>query len=193
MKNILLFKKNLILFSIQISLFFIIACGSKSEVSTKIKSIKTDTILVKKDSIVINKDSLNGIDHDYANYFVVAIDTSLNYSFLQTKMYQLNSKLRIPIDTMRRFFNKKKQLITLPDNDEDDIYAGDYFPRRFPSFHLSLEYLDFYQRKSRDKTIVLVAGIFENEQSADSLLNTINKIETKAHKIKANIYIGCMH
>ncbi|WP_262490545.1 hypothetical protein [Hymenobacter sp. CRA2] len=35
-------------------------------------------------------------------------------------------------DTLGRFFDEQKNLIRLPDDDEDELYAGDYFPRRCP-------------------------------------------------------------
>lgn len=132
-------------------------------------------------------------NYDHATYFVLVADTNLEYSVLRKEMFDINEQLNIPIDTMGRFYNKTKNLIALPDNDADVMYAGDYFPRRFPSSNLSLEYLDFYQRKSREKTIALVAGIYETEKSADSALTALQKNVTRAFKIKADIYVGCMH
>ncbi|MEZ4805298.1 MAG: hypothetical protein R2852_07405 [Bacteroidia bacterium] len=94
---------------------------------------------------------------------------------------------------MGRFYNSKKDLITLPDDDEDEVYAGDYFPRRYPSGYMSLEYLDFYQRAAREKTIALVTGIFETAIEADSALSVLQSMEKKAFKIKSEMYMGCMH
>ncbi len=132
-------------------------------------------------------------DYNIATYFVVVADTSLDYNVLHKKMFKLSRQLNIPIDTMGRFYNKAKNLIALPENDEDEMYAGDYFPRRFPSESLSLEYLNFYQRRAGDKMIALVTGIYETEKSADSILTVLRKIEKKAFKIKADIYVGCVH
>lgn len=128
----------------------------------------------------------------YVNYYVVVADTGLNYYSLRDRMFDLNKSFGIPIDTMERGYNKAKDLIALSDKDEDEIYAGEYYPRRFPSKTLSLEYLDTYQFDTSPKTIALVAGIYENKTSADSALQAIDKVKT-AFTFKGRGYVGCMH
>ena len=130
---------------------------------------------------------------DHATFFIVVADTGHDYYSLHRKMFTLNQQLNLPVDTLGRYFNENKNLIALPDNDEDEIYAGDYFPRRFPSENLSLEYLAFYQEKATEKTIALVTGIYESEQSADSALAILKRAEPNGFKIKADVYVGCMH
>jgi hypothetical protein len=136
---------------------------------------------------------IDTINYDFATYFIVVADTNLDYSVLYDKMFMISKKLNITIDTMGRSYSEAKNLIALPENDEDDIYAGDYYPRRYPSGFLSLEYLNFYNTKAKEKTIALVSGIYQNEMSADSALAIINKIEKNSFKIKAEVYVGCMH
>ncbi len=128
-----------------------------------------------------------------ATYFIVVADTNRNYYALHKKMFDLNRQLHIPIDTMGRYYNKAKNLIALHDNGEDEMYAGEYYPRRYPSENLSLEYLNLYQNLAGEKTIALVAGIYEHEKSADSAMDVLKKTEKKVFKIKADMYIGCMH
>ncbi|MBK6338753.1 MAG: hypothetical protein IPF63_03905 [Bacteroidetes bacterium] len=172
------------------------ACGTTAtdKNDRKIQSNKVETTTNLQSVVSTDNNQLEDTtDYNNATYFVVVADTSLDYSTLHKKMFDLNSKLKIPIDTMGRFYNKTKNLIALPDNDEDEIYAGDYFPRRFPSHNLSLEYLNFYQRQAGEKTIALVTGIYETEKSADSALTVLHKTEKKVFKIKADIYVGCMH
>lgn len=162
--------------------------------NTEIKSSKVDTTTSLQTAVSTDHNqSEDTTDYNNVTFFVVIADTSLDYYTLHKKMIDLNRKLNIPIDTMGRFYNKTKNLIVLPDNDEDEIYAGDYFPRRFPSDNLSLEYLNFYQRQAGEKTIALVTGIYEKETSADSALTVFHKTEKKVFKIKADIYVGCMH
>lgn len=128
----------------------------------------------------------------FADYYVVVADTGPDYHRLHDKMFALKDATGLAIDTMGRFFNEKKDLIALPDNDSDEVYAGDYFPRRSPSQNLSLEYMAEYKPGSKSKTIALIAGIYENKSSADSALKTILP-QGNAFAIKSRIYVGCMH
>lgn len=127
----------------------------------------------------------------YADYYVVVADTGLNYYSLRDKMFELNHATGLVIDTMDQYYDKQKDLIKLPDNYEDDILAGQYVMRRYPSKTLSLEYLDSYKIDSEKKMIALVTGIYENKSSADSALKALQPIS--AFSIKSKIYIGCIH
>jgi len=152
------------------------------------------TFIVDKPKVIAPEviDSLIPAE-EYADYFVVVVDTGFNYAALRTQMFKISNELEIPIDTLGRTFDQKKNLIALPENDEDEIYAGDYFPRRSPGENLSLEYLDVYQKSASKKRIAMLSGIYENKKTADSALKIIKRIAPKAFSLKANIYIGCMH
>jgi hypothetical protein len=135
----------------------------------------------------------DNIADETAVYYVVVTDTGTNYYQLKEKMENIHQTLNISIDTMGRYYNKAKDLIALPDNDSDEIYAGDYYPRRYPTNFLSLEYMALYNRGSSIKTIALIAGIYENKNSADSALKILKPVRSNAFAIKSSIYMGCMH
>jgi len=139
--------------------------------------------------------SQNDKDEMYMNAFIVIADSSQVYSELKLKMFNLKDKLNVEIDTMGRGYNKTKDLICLPENDEDEIYAGDYFPRRFPSETLSLEYLDYYDKKNGEKTIGLIVGIFQQKEklNAERLLKKLSEFFPNAYILNTDIYMGCMH
>jgi hypothetical protein len=134
---------------------------------------------------------------NYKTYYVVIADISENYYALRKKAIDLKGKLNIPIDSLERCYNKEKHLIALPDNYDDEMYAGQYYPRRNEEGKFfSIEYLRVYdngQSDYEDKTMVLVAGVFESEKSADSTLIVVKKYEKNTMKLKSNIYVGCMH
>lgn len=134
-------------------------------------------------------------DEQYMNAYIVISDTSQDYSELRQKMFDLNEKLKTEIDTMGRGFNREKNLICLPENNEDEIYAGGYFPRRYPSETLSLEYLVYYTngKKPTEGTIALVAIITDDKEKADKKLVEVKKYSDKAFILNSQIYMGCMH
>jgi len=144
-------------------------------------------------SVKIQDSSEYSPANETAIYYVVVTDTGTNYSELRDKMENIHQALNIAIDTMGRYYNKTKDLIALPDNDSDEIYAGAYYPRRSPTDFLSLEYLTFYKKGSPSNTIALIAGIYENKSSADSALNILKPSQRNAFAIKSSIYVGCMH
>lgn len=133
------------------------------------------------------------LEEDMATFHIVIADTGSNYYTLRNAMLQLHQALNIPVDTMGRSYDPSKDLIVLPEDDQDEMFAGDYFPRRFPSQSLSLEYLSLYHDKAGEKTMALVAGIFESPSSADTMLATIKQVNSKAFVIPAEIYMGCLH
>nr|WP_288837038.1 hypothetical protein [uncultured Flavobacterium sp.] len=181
-----------------IATFFLMSCGmtsrEKSVNSGGTRSIGSDSS-GNYHSIVLDsvKDGSDLASDEYASYHIVIVDTAKSYNDLLLKMTDLSLRIQVPIDSMGRFFDPVANLIKLPDNDEDEIYAGDYFPRRVPSETLSIEYLNLYKSESGEKTMALVAGVYEDEKRADSAFNSIIKIERTAFKIKSDIYIGCLH
>jgi hypothetical protein len=135
----------------------------------------------------------DSLDSQYATYFVVVADTSRSYSALHGQMLRLSRQYALRIDTLGRYFDTRKNQIVLPENDEDEMYAGDYYPRRQPSHSLSLEYLIEYKDQAGAKTMALVTGIYEREASADSALAVLGKADNKVFKLKSSMYVGCIH
>lgn len=135
------------------------------------------------------------VDDQYMVAYVVIADTSQDYYDLRDKMLGLADKLQLDIDTMGRGYNKAKDLICLPDDHEDDIYAGDYFPRRYPTETLSLEYLNYYTdgNKPTGGTIALVVTITDKQEVAEATLARVKEHMSNAYIVKASIYMGCMH
>lgn len=142
--------------------------------------------LDKKDSIATNETEI-------ATLFLVIADTGNTYQLLLEKMVALKSEYGLTIDSMDRYYDRKKNKIILPANHEDEMYAGQYFPRRFPSEDLSIEYLKTYKAGAGENTMAIVAGIYEKEKMADNTLNKIKQSDKNAFKLKAEIYMGCAH
>ncbi len=179
-------------------LFILNGCTTKTVNKTVIIHQKDSPIIssASKNKAIVFTDSGktdNSIEVQTAIYYVVVADTGQNYFTLREKMIFLSQTFKIHIDTMGRTYNKTKDLICVTEDDEDEIYAGEYFMRRYPSESLSLEYLDWYQKKAGKKTIALVVGIYENKQKADSMVTFIKPLSSQAFSIKSKIYMGCIH
>jgi hypothetical protein len=174
---------------------FLFACGS----NPSYKSPANSDSLVAMDSPMLQKqdsaydepeaDEENSID----TFYIVVTDTGKDYFKLRNQMFRLHKLFHITIDTMGRYYNKTKKEIVLREEDEDEIYRGEYFPRRFPSSSISLEYLNNYLDGSERKTIALVAGIYETRPPADSARQVLLKTAPRTFVLKSAVYTGCMH
>ena len=134
-------------------------------------------------------------ESQYMDAYLVVADTSQDYFALRREMFDLSHKCQIPIDTLDRGYDTTKNMICLPENYEDEVYAGEYFPRRAPTVSFSLEYLAYYSDSviASDKTIALVAAIADSQEAADALLRKIQQYIMHAFILRTKIYMGCMH
>lgn len=168
----------------------LLSCDNKNNQNTGAKDVITNEIAT--DSITHEVVTTN-VEDDYVLMYAVVADTSLDYYKLDKKMYSLSAAKNIPVDTMGRYYDAKKKKIILPDTDEDEMYRGEYFPRRFPSTYLSLEYYATYTTNNSGDMMAICAGLFENEKEADSVLKSIKSDAPQAFKVAAKMYLGCMH
>jgi hypothetical protein len=158
--------------------------------TTKSNQLTTASSVIATDTVVEGGVQDTG---DYAVCYVTVADTGRNYYKLHMLMTMLHDKLNVPIDTMNRHYDAKKDNIVVADNDEDEMYRGEYFPRRFPSAYLSLEYYTTYADESSKKNIALVAGIYDAKSSADSALAAIRAVAPRSFVVKGRVFVGCMH
>lgn len=136
----------------------------------------------------------------YVECYVVIVDTSDSYFDLNKTMSNISEEYKLTIDTMDRFFDSEKNLICLPNDYEDDIYAGSYFPRRFSTEFLSIEYYYYYvngdypeQGSNAVRLMCLVSMIDTNKEKAEERHKLIKMKYPKSFILKTKIYWGCMH
>ncbi|MFN4247804.1 MAG: hypothetical protein ACK4EY_08765 [Flavipsychrobacter sp.] len=170
------------------------SCGNSTKNNNSAKNTAvtvptTDTLAVK-DSVYNDP---NTTSDDYANYYLVVADTGTDYYTMDAAMYRLAKQSHMDIDTLNRYYNAKKKKIVLREDDADEAYAGEYISVRFPNTNFSIEYLDSYTIQARKGTMCILAGIYETQQAADSVLRIIKPNSPKAFTMKSKIYIGCIH
>lgn len=161
------------------------------------QSAPVDSLLSTENTIEnnIEADSMEAIDAnpDIETLYVLIADTGKTYATLNASMYAIAKQTQWQVDTLGRYFNTKKNKIVLREDDSDELYAGEYFPRRFPSTSLSMEYMDTYIPGSSESMIGIVGGIFVNQADGEKALQTIKAFSPNARLVKANIYLGCIH
>ncbi len=172
------------------------SCRPKNTSEAPASQEKNDSTpsTVALDTIPEPTDSLSEEEAvDYAWYHIVIVDTSSRYDELMKELRTIEKNNGLEVDLMGRYFDKKKQAIILPEDDEDELYAGNYFPRRFPGNTLSIEYLDTYVPEQGDKTMALVATIATKRREADSLVRALKPDHPRTHSIRSKVFIGCLH
>lgn len=63
----------------------------------------------------------------YADYYLVIPHKSFVYNDLKNTMLAINDQYHLEIDTIGRFFDKTKQQIIVPEDDEDELYRANIF------------------------------------------------------------------
>ena len=162
------------------------SCGSNGTAPTQAPA--TDSAITDSSA-----NSADYSDSEYDTVYVVVLDTNQNYYILQEKMYTLAATLGFVIDTMNRYYDLDKDRIVLNENDEDEMYHGEYFPRRTESTTISLEYYSLYDTSASEGNIALIAGLFYEQPGADSLLAIVRKEVPAAFLKPARMYMGCIH
>lgn len=174
----------------------------KEIISETVNNSTQETIidtLQRTDSLLFSEKEQDSIeqaaidDFNFSTYYIVAIDSSMNYYDLHATMLHSQAATDLKIDSLGRYYDAKKDLICLPDTVFDELYRGEYYPRRHLSEFLSIEYYDFFNENTVYKNMVLLAAIYDNKKSADSL-HSILKIDFPNSFTEASeVYVGCMH
>ncbi|GAA4465937.1 hypothetical protein GCM10023093_19030 [Nemorincola caseinilytica] len=168
----------------------IVACGPAAQ--DNIPAAR-DTAIAIADTMRVT-DEVYDTDTEYETLYIVVADTAKDYYILQRSMYALHKATGIVVDTMRRHYDEQKNKIVLAEDDEDEMYRGDYYPRRTAGTSLSLEYYSLYDNTgTTEDNIALVAGQYETRASADSLRALIAPHAPKIFVREAQMYTGCMH
>lgn len=166
-----------------------------------IESVLTDTV-TKKDTIVDGGDDQSG--NEMQLYHIVCVEESDDYAALHATGLKVSKFLGFKFATLERYYNTSKKRVVLPNDHPDDIYAGEYFFRRYGDDFVSIEMRNAYPDPSlkedgstfffSDTTKMFVfAAMYGEKKQADSLANILKKQFRSTKVIASEIYMGCMH
>lgn len=129
---------------------------------------------------------------EYQTFHLVTVAEGYDYDSLRRVAVAVASQLGTRIDSLGRMYDPRKGIV-LPPNDADELYRGEYYPRRFATPTVSIEMKYAYVAQSDTMRMLLVAGIFEEHQQADSVLALVKPLHPNAGVIDRELFIGCMH
>jgi hypothetical protein len=188
----MLMRFNSLLYILAAVALFCASCAGPTAGPAQATASTPAADTIRKDSVQAAPDTTSA-DDEYSVLYVVVADTGLDYYPLMRHMYAIAAGMHYPVDTMDRHYDKVKDRIVLPDTIDDELYRGEYYPRRTCESNLSLEYYGLYDTATTEKTIALVAGIYEARTSADSLATLVRPFAAKVFVRRAKVYQGCLH
>lgn len=166
------------------------SCGETAKTGSG-DTAKTDTAIARLGGNNVHDSLMAG--GEMQRFYIVVADTARDYYGLHKTMLRLQKETKLEIDSFGRSYNAKKNQVTLPADSEDEIYAGEYFPRRHASANLSIEHFDTYTPQTTTGNFALVCGIFGTGREADSLARIVKPLNKNTFVITSVLYIGCMH
>jgi hypothetical protein len=131
---------------------------------------------------------------EYRTFHLVTITEGYNYDSLRRVADAVAGQLGTQIDSLGRMYDPGKGIV-LPPDDADEMYRGQYYPRRFAAPSVSIEMQYAYADAAQPDTVrmVLIAGIFEQKQQADSVLALVKPLHPGADVISRELFTGCIH
>lgn len=173
-------------------LLMIASCGQPAPAKKSAQQLKplADPIVLTKDSV------LNEVPEEelWEECYLVVADTGTDYYALRGILEEVKNLTGQGIDTFGRYYNAEKDSLILHEDDEDQMWAGAYFPRREMTPAGSIEYLDAYRhRDTSTRMLAAVAGLFADKKGADSMLALVRGQYQRAWVMKTEVYMGCMH
>lgn len=172
-------------------------------IQTKADSLRLDSLAKiekqKQDSIdlIQTLKSLPNLPESTENlgyFYVVVADTGLQFDTLQQRLHIFHEVSKIAKSGESVVFDIDKGLV-FPQDSDDEMYAGDYLPRRYTSDYLSIERLNAYEKQYDEskKTMALVAGLYTEKEPAAVRLQLTRKYFPHAFILNSELYVGCAH
>jgi len=177
-------------------LIILLMCDCKQKPAA-IKENKIDSILTQN-TVVIEDTTEKQIDdpeQEYANYYLIQVATGHNFDSLKTISSNAVSILKSKFSMLDRIYKSGKGII-VPENDGDEIYSGEYYPRRpFDDQNfVSIEMANGFSDKEADTLqMVAIAGVYSLKSQADSVATLLKGKIPTVKTIQHEMYLGCMH
>ncbi len=137
--------------------------------------------------------------------FIVSVAEGCDYDSIHLVALQAYQFLNYALDTAGFYYNKEQRSIILSEDNEDDLWAGEYMFRRYGEQKVSIEmryaYIDTTIQNNealktqfqKDTTRLFVCADITNEAEAINLKSKLLPKFPRTKIIASEIYMGCMH
>jgi hypothetical protein len=180
-----------------VGLLLLASCSQKP---ASIKSNKSDTATVTAMPVALdtpaNNDTAEGVaESETAIYYIVEVASGYDFDSLKSISSNAATVLGARFDMLGRVYKPGKGII-VPENDDDELYRGEYYPRRptedekFVSIEMSFGFSEHY---SDTLKMVALAGMYQLKIQADSVVSILKEKIPTTQTIRRQIYMGCMH
>ena len=175
-----------------LTVFAIVSCQETAKNETSSKLPKATIV---NDTSSINETESVEENSDIATFYVVQVAEGNDFKILNEISGQAASLLDSKVDMLERIYMQDKGII-IPEDSDDDIYRGEYYPRR-PSDDqnfLSIEMAYAYKINEKDTLkMIVLANIFETKAQSDSVVKLLQSKFKDAKTVKSELFMGCMH
>jgi hypothetical protein len=173
-------------------IFTIVSCQEtpKNQTSSKLP----EAIVVTDTSSMSESESVEE-NNDVETFYIVQVAEGKDFETLYELSKKAASVLGSKVDMQERIYVQDKGII-VPENSDDDIYSGEYYPRRpFDDQNfLSIEMAYAYKTNEKDTLkMIVLANIFENKAQSDSVVKLLLPKFKEAKTLKSELFMGCMH
>ena len=155
----------------------------------KHSDIHTDSACLPGQIMVLPSLDTTGCNAELQAHWILIGDTNAHYWPLLRHANEVAKTAPIAFDSLERHYDPKKQTIVVDQSSEDEMYRGEYFPRRITGTHLSIEPFETYFPESKHHTFVEVYGIYDQADSALKAMKTF----PQAHMRTCKIFMGCLY
>ncbi|MCX6314406.1 MAG: hypothetical protein NTX08_06715 [Sphingobacteriales bacterium] len=179
-------------FQFFIGCLILISCAQKKTVNQQ-PAVDTTKIISTTLEPTANTDSV--INSESGTFYIVTVASGRHFDSLQAIAKDAAKLLGSKFTMMDRIYRKGKGIV-LPNNAADEIYRGEYYPRRpFEDQNfVSIEMANSFEENNRDSLqMIVMANIFTTKQQADSVTGLLRAKFNMATTLKSSLYLGCMH
>lgn len=179
------------------AILFLALFSCNSNINTHV-NVTNDTSTISR--AIAPKDTvINGspaeAEIETGTYYLVEVASGHNFDSLKNISLNAVSILNSRFDMLNRIYKQGKGII-VPESSDDEIYRGEYYPRRpFEDQNfVSIEMLSALNNKEEDTLeMVSLAGMYTLKDQADSVALLLKDKIPSTRITKRELYLGCMH